>query len=94
MTFKSSKITHNGGENFTALGKLTIKDSTKDTKLKFSYFGQKEHALLKGKFVSGLDSRIKINRLDYGVGDGKFLKMGVVGKDVDILVSIEMLRDK
>lgn len=28
------------------------------------------------------------------IGDGKFHKMGVVGKDVDILFTLELLRDK
>ena len=28
------------------------------------------------------------------VGDGKFYKMGVVGKDVDVLITLEMIRDK
>jgi polyisoprenoid-binding protein YceI len=44
--------------------------------------------------VAGFDSRFKIDRLNYHVGDGKFYKMGVVGKDVDVLITLEMIRHK
>jgi polyisoprenoid-binding protein YceI len=44
--------------------------------------------------VAGFDTRFNINRLDFHVGDGKFHKMGVVGKDVDILISLEAVRKK
>ena len=44
--------------------------------------------------VAGFDSLFKIDRLNYHVGDGKSYKMGVVGKDVDILITLEMIRDK
>ena len=42
--------------------------------------------------VVGFDSRFKINRLNYHVGNGKFCKKGVVEKDV--LISLKMIRDK
>ena len=38
--------------------------------------------------------RITVDRLALGVGDGKFHKMGLVGKDVDVLVTLEALADK
>lgn len=47
-----------------------------------------------GKVVAGLDASLKLDRLEYHVGTGEFYKMGVLGKDVDILVTIELLRDK
>jgi polyisoprenoid-binding protein YceI len=47
-----------------------------------------------GEIVAGLDARLTIDRLEYHVGDGKFYKMGVVGKDVDILFTLELLREK
>ena len=94
MTFKSSRITHAGGNRYIVEGKLTIKDVSKDMALEFVYYGQKENPLKKKQLVTGLDSRLTINRLDYHIGDGKYYTMGVVGKDVDILITLEMLRDK
>lgn len=60
----------------------------------FNYHGQKENPLKPGEVVTGFDANLSIDRLAYHVGDGKFYKMGVVGKDVDILVTLELLRDK
>ncbi len=94
MTFKSSHVSHAGGNKYILEGKMTIKDVTKDMVLEFIYWGQKENPFKKKEMVAGFNSRLKINRLDYHVGDGKFYKMGVVGKDVDFLITLEMIRDK
>jgi polyisoprenoid-binding protein YceI len=92
--FKSSRVSHTNGNKYILEGKMTIKDVTKDMVLEFIYWGQKENPFKKNQMVAGFDTRFKINRLDYHVGDGKFYKMGVVGKDVDILITLELLRDK
>lgn len=94
MTFKSSRVSHSGGNTYILEGKMTIKDVSKVMVLEFTYWGQKENPFKKNQMVAGFDSRFKINRLDYHVGDGKFYNMGVVGKDVDIFISLEMIRDK
>ena len=94
MTFKSTRVSHANGNKYILEGKMTIKDVTKDIVLEFTYWGQKENPFKKNQIVAGFDTRFKINRLDYHVGDGNFFKMGVVGKDVDILIALEVLRDK
>jgi len=94
MMFKSSRVSHTNGNKYILEGKMTIKDVTKDMVLEFIYWGQKENPFKKNQMVAGFDTRFKINRLDFHVGDGKFYKMGVVGKDVDILITLEVLRDK
>lgn len=94
MTYKSSRISHAGGNRYTVEGELTIKDVTKKIPLEFVYWGERENPLQKKKMVTGLDARLTINRFDYHVGSGKFYEMGVVGKDVDILITLEMLRDQ
>ena len=94
MTFKSSRVSHANGNKYILEGKMTIKDVTKDMVLESIYLGQKENPFKKNQMVAGFDTRFKINRLDFHVGDGKFYKMGVVGKDVDILITLEVLRDK
>lgn len=94
MTFKSSRVSHAGGNKYVLEGKMTIKDVTKDMVLEFIYWGQKENPFKKNEMVAGFDTRFNINRLDFHVGDGKFYKMGVVGKDVDVLISLEVVRKK
>ena len=92
MTFKSSRISHGGSNKYIVEGVLTIKDVSRDVALEFVYHGQKDNPLKPGEIVAGLDTRLTIDRLEYHVGDGKFYKMGVVGKDVDILLTMELLR--
>ena len=92
MTFKSSEVSHTVGNKYIVEGILTIKDVSKKLALEFVYHGQKDNPLKSGELVAGLDARLTLDRLEYNVGDGKFYKMGVVGKDVDILITLEMLR--
>ena len=92
ITFTSSKVTPAGDNKYIVEGTLTIKDVSRDLALEFTYHGQKENQLKPGETVAGLDSRLILDRLEYHVGDGKFYNMGVVGKDVDILITLEMLR--
>ncbi len=94
ITFKSSRITHKVGNQYEVEGDFTMKDVTKTLVLPLIYFGTKDNPLKKGQAVAGFETRISIDRLDYHIGSGKFYQMGVAGKDVDILVSLEMLRDK
>jgi polyisoprenoid-binding protein YceI len=62
--------------------------------MEFICWGQKENPFNNNEMVACFDSRFKIDRLNYHVGDGKFYKMGVVGKDVDVLITLEMIRHK
>lgn len=94
ITFKSEKVSPAGENKYLVEGKLTIKDVSKAVALEFIYHGQKENPLKAGEIVAGLDSRLSIDRLGYHVGDGKFSTMGVVGKDVGVLITLELLRDK
>ncbi len=94
MTFKTSRVSHKGGNKYILEGKITIKDVTKDMVLEFIYLGQKGNPFNKKEMVAGFDSRFEINRLEYHVGAGKFYEMGVVGKDVSVLITLEMIRDK
>jgi polyisoprenoid-binding protein YceI len=93
ITFKSAKVSRTGDNKYIVAGTLTIKDVSRDLALEFVYHGQKANPLKAGELVAGLDSRLTVDRLEYHVGDGKFYKMGVVGKDVDILFTLELLRD-
>ncbi len=94
ITFKSTKVSHTAGNNYIVEGILTIKDVSKKVVLPFIYHGQRENPLNTAEIVAGLDSNLVIDRLMYHVGDGKYYKMGAVGKDVNILITLELLQDK
>lgn len=92
IVFKSTKVARVEVNRFLLEGKMTVKDVTQDMQVELLYLGKKENPMSKGSEVAGLETRFKIDRLAFHVGDGKFYKMGVVGKDVQVLVSLEMAR--
>jgi polyisoprenoid-binding protein YceI len=93
MSFRSSGVKHTGGNEYVLEGKLTIKGKTTKISIPFTYFGTRENPLKKGQMVAGFETHFSINRLDYGVGTGKFLEMGVIGNQVDILITLEALKN-
>ncbi len=94
ITFKTTKVSKAADNKFIVEGQLTIKDVTRDLALEFVYHGQRENPLKKGETVAGLDTGLTIDRLEYHVGDGKFYKMGVVDKYINILFTLELLRSQ
>jgi polyisoprenoid-binding protein YceI len=94
MTFESVKITDVGNNVYDVLGKFTVKGQTYDLTLPLTLAGVKGHPAVPDKDVIGFNGEITIDRLAYKVGTGKFYEMGIVGKDVEILVSLEALADK
>ena len=94
MTFQSTQITSAGDNLYDVAGKLTIKGVDYDVTLPLKLEGIAEHPTKKGTDVAGFNGTLTIDRLAFGVGTGKFYEMGVVGKEVDIFVSLEVLSDK
>ncbi len=91
MTFKSTGVKAVSGNQYLIEGDLTIKETTQRITVPFTYFGMRENPMKKGQMVAGFEAEFTINRLDYGVGNGKFADMGVVGRDVRIIVTLEVL---
>ena len=94
ITFTSKSVTKAEGNTYNVNGTLTIKDVSTDLVLPLTYGGRKDHALAPGMEVVGFNGTLTLDRLAYNVGDGKYYTMGVVGKDVDILVTIEAMGKK
>jgi polyisoprenoid-binding protein YceI len=94
MTFKSFSVTSGGDNKYIVNGVLTIKDVSKKLALEFVYHGQKDNPIKPGEVVAGLETKLVLDRLAYNVGDGKFYKLGVVDKDVNILFVLELMRGK
>ena len=89
MRFESAAITHVNGSEYVVDGTMTIKDVSRKIKLPFTFLGAKANPFNPKQEVAGFEARMTIDRLAYNVGSGKFLKMGTVGKNVDILITIE-----
>ena len=92
MTFQSTGVKRKEGNQYTLVGNLTIKGKTNEVAVLFTYFGTRENPLKKGKMVAGFETRFSIDRLEYRVGPGKYFEMGVIGRNVDILITLEVLK--
>jgi len=91
ILFQSNKITAAGESTYNVDGTLTIKDKQYDFRLPLTLAGVGDHPMVKGAKVAGFNGEVTLDRLKYGVGSGKYYDMGVVGKDVELLVTIEVL---
>ena len=71
-----------------------IKDVTKEITVPFTFLGVKENPMDPKQMVAGYEGKLTLDRLAYNVGSGKYFEMGVVGRDVDVILTFEVLRDK
>jgi polyisoprenoid-binding protein YceI len=94
MSFKSRAIKHVKDNQYTVDGTLTIKDVSKELSVPFKFFGKKDFPFDNKLEVAGFEAQMTLDRLAYNVGSGKYVKMGVVGQKVDVLISMEVLRKK
>ena len=93
MTFKSSAVKPKEDNQYSLEGILTIKGVSMKINVPMTYYGTRENPLKKGQRVAGFEARFSIDRLDFKVGPGKYAQMGVIGKNVDILIALEVLND-
>ena len=94
MTFESIKVTDVGDGLFEVQGKFTVKGEVYDLVLPLTFAGIQDHPGAKGKEVIGFNGKVTIDRLAYKIGSGKMYDIGVLGKDVDIFVTLEGLSSK
>ena len=94
MKFESDTVTDAGNNVYEVAGKLTVKGQTYDLILPLTLAGIKDHPAAKGQEVAGYNGKVTLDRLAHKIGGGKFYDMGVVGRDVEILVTLEVLAKK
>jgi polyisoprenoid-binding protein YceI len=71
---------------FEAVGKLTIRDVTRDARVPFSWRTATEN----GVAVGYLSGKTSINRIDYGVGQGDWKATDQVGNAVGVAYSLRL----
>ena len=84
IRFQSTSIRKAGAGKYLAVGKLTIRDVTRDVEIPFTLAQGKSP---KGQPRLGVDATLVLNRFDYHVSWDKTGTL--VGKDVNIELSIE-----
>ena len=74
--YVADKFTAKGGNKYSAAGKLTLRNMTRDVPIEFTFERKDGSAWLKGS--------AKIKRLDFGVGQGEWKDTSTVGNDVKV----------
>lgn len=92
MTFISTSVKDEGDGLLLVDGTFTIKGKEYALTLPVQFLGIKDHPMKKGYKVAGFIIEKSLDRLVYGVGDGGYYEKGIIGKDVDVFISIEVLR--
>ncbi len=94
MRFDTTEIKKRADNQYAVTGTLTIKDVSQTITVPVTFLGVRDNPLNPKQQVAGFETEFSIDRLAYHVGSGKFYDMGVVGKDVSVMVSLEVTRDK
>ena len=79
--FKSDKVKSLGGDKYEAIGKLTIKDITKDLTLPFTLKIDGDDAVM--------TADLNLNRLDFDVGKKSDATGEWVSKDIQLKINVE-----
>ncbi|MCF8037309.1 MAG: YceI family protein [Desulfobacteraceae bacterium] len=94
ITFNSTGVRHVKDDSYVITGILSLKDVTKRIEVPVTFFGIQGNPMEEGQKVAGFEAEFTIDRMEYNVGTGQFLEMGVVGRNVHIIVTMEALTDK
>jgi len=78
--FKSTQFKRLSAGRYEVIGKLTIRDVTRELHVPFSFRTTTE----KGEPVGYMTGRVTINRLDFGVGQGEWQATEQVANEVDV----------
>jgi polyisoprenoid-binding protein YceI len=80
--YVADKFTDKGGNKYSATGKLTLRNVTRDVPIDFTFESKDGSAWLKGT--------AKIKRLDFGVGQGEWKDTSTVGNDVQVRFALRL----
>jgi polyisoprenoid-binding protein YceI len=80
--YVADKFTDKGNGKFSATGKLTLRDQTREVPIEFTFQPDASGAWLKGS--------AQIKRLDFGVGQGEWKDTSWVGNDVKVQFSLHL----
>ncbi len=93
ITFKSAQVVRKG-DGYVATGKLTMRGVAKTVNIPFEILGKMKD--MQGKTRLGVQGRVKLNRMDYGVSWSRALDAGgvVVGEEVTVDLDIQGVQVK
>ena len=85
--FVTTGFTRKAPGTYEALGKLTIRDVTRDIRVPFTFSTTTES----GQTVAWLKGGVTLDRLDYGVGQGDWKDTTWVANEVKVKFSLRLL---
>lgn len=94
IVFQSKEIRKISGQEYEAVGNLTMRGVTRNMVVPFTFLGIVNHPAEECLLVLGIESVFTVSRLSFGVGDGTYLGMGILGEFVHLQVYLELLRTK
>ncbi len=87
--FETIAFEHADGNNYVAIGNLTIRDTTHPVTVPFTItFGQNKA----GQKTATMSGTAQVNRLDYGVGQGQWANESTVANVVTISLTVNAIR--
>ena len=89
MTFKSSSWKKAGENTYAVTGDFTLLGVTKTLTLTVEHVGD---GTMRGKDLSGFHTVFSIDRSDYGMKYGIAPGGGGLGKDIEITISVESIK--
>lgn len=97
MTFRSERVRKVSDTELVVTGPLTIKDKTMTIDLPVTVLGVMELPEEMRRpggptHRAGFEARLTLDRRDFGVGVGNWATTAVVGKDVEIVISVSATR--
>lgn len=93
IRFTSTSIHKEGDTLYTIKGQLEVKGQQHELHIPLRLSSPKKHPAMPDKEVLGFNGAVTMDRLALGIGDGSFYKAGLVGKDVELFITFEMLAD-
>ena len=92
LTFKSTRIERVGDEQFTIVGDLTIRGTTREVTLDTTFNGRGTNPW--GQAVAGASATTSVNRHDYGLSWNVALETGgfLVGDTIKISLEVELIK--
>jgi len=93
ITFKSTQVAKKG-DGYVATGTLTMRGVSKTVSIPFEIVGKMKD--MQGKTRMGVQGKVKLNRMDYGVSWSRTLDTGgvVVGEEVTVDLDIQGVQVK
>ncbi len=91
--FVSTSVSSKGGDRYEALGKLTMRDQTRDAVLPFTLTIVDDPGR-PGSLRATARGRIVLKRLDYGVGQNEWASTGQVANEVTVDLNVVASRPR